>query len=165
MGVENYRNTKFDNGDTAIDNCSSSFRHHGDQIERFIYKIMPIDLAIERELAYRMRVDKVQSRSQAPERSQRSAPALNRSMVERKRKTLPNQPSPSLEGLKSFKPDSMRCQICNVPCCGMASFKQHREGKKHAARIQEIMTATRSKEKTERNTKAKWDKMEWEMVV
>ncbi|KAF5178606.1 hypothetical protein FRX31_031806 [Thalictrum thalictroides] len=135
--------------------------------------IMPLDLAIKRELAYRAKI-KLQLNScsdlrELPTCFQGSSSSLagkKRKMSSSIAPVLPNQLLRSSYGLKPLQnlSGTLFCQICNVPCSGLCSFKQHLAGKKHAACVQEIEAVKLSKEKAIKKVKDKWDEIEWDMV-
>ncbi|KAF9626483.1 hypothetical protein IFM89_034417 [Coptis chinensis] len=143
--------------------------------ERLGENVMPLELAMKREIAYQMKMEKLQGNPHndfrhTPERSQGPPSVLGSSVLGKKRKSssnnvgvMPNRKS-LVYGLKPLQNQSevIYCKVCSVPCQGTISLKQHLAGKKHAACVE---AAKRSKKRAENEAEVKWAELEWEMVV
>ncbi|XP_059444531.1 uncharacterized protein LOC132176365 [Corylus avellana] len=128
--------------------------------------IMSLELAIQREEAYRRKLSKLQlnldndlmplevppshptpSPNLTPAAGPSSSPVLSTSLVGAKRKEPttclqylpPQQPQP-FHGtvILGNEADNLFCEVCQVHCSGAFSLKQHVEGRKHKGKIEEL---------------------------
>ncbi|KAF8369862.1 hypothetical protein HHK36_032109 [Tetracentron sinense] len=125
--------------------------------------LMPVELAIKRELAYRRKVEmlRLQQRTdfkKSPMRSQGSPSSP--SLVGIKRKALIGNPqcfpAPHPRPSYSYQPNLV-CKVCQVVCSSVYDLKQHCEGKKHSAKLKELEESWRNCEK--KVSKPKWCKV------
>ncbi|KAJ9163569.1 hypothetical protein P3X46_023220 [Hevea brasiliensis] len=128
---------------------------------------MSVEVAVQRELAYRRKVAMLQSpsnsnfyrdiipmevKSSSSGPSPSPNPMPNSASTARlsgiKRKALTN----SLELLTAPQPQELEnrmdrffCKVCQVPCSGYISFQQHIEGKKHKLKMRELKFCKKEK--------------------
>nr|DAD31370.1 TPA_asm: hypothetical protein HUJ06_010221 [Nelumbo nucifera] len=89
--------------------------------------IMPLELAIKRELAYRR---KIQSLRLHPSNISKEAPATSK----KPQCSPPQQSQPSY----SYQLRNLFCKVCQVQFSSALSLKQHRQGSEHKAKQKEL---------------------------
>ncbi|KAF9626482.1 hypothetical protein IFM89_034416 [Coptis chinensis] len=109
--------------------------------ERLRENVMPLELAIKRELDYRMRVESLQGKInvEASLLSQGPPPVPGPSIVGRKRRTM----SSNLRSFSTQQPRSsngsspLLCTLCQVAFSSKSALRQHRLDSKHKAKLAE----------------------------
>ncbi|KAF6147235.1 hypothetical protein GIB67_039365 [Kingdonia uniflora] len=130
--------------------------------------VMTVELAIKRELAYRMRIEKLKAKSksigdirEAPIRPPQCPPP-SPSLAGMKRKTLSSilplqQPRGSYSCGALQNHLNLFCKVCQVSFPNQVNLKQHQEGTQHKAKVKE--SAESRKRKIEKNTHTYWCKL------
>ncbi|KAJ9677489.1 hypothetical protein PVL29_022467 [Vitis rotundifolia] len=116
-------------------------------------EVMPLELAMKRELAYRKKVDRlllqlhggVSRENPVSSSSPRPSSGSKFSGIKRKAPTSsfncqPRQMLQPVDHSNTLKTqrDDLFCKVCQVPCSGANSLKQHLLGQKHKDRLQNL---------------------------
>ncbi|KAF5178605.1 hypothetical protein FRX31_031805, partial [Thalictrum thalictroides] len=136
--------------------------------ERLRENVMPLELAIKRELDYRMRMENLQARvcvdsKEAFVPSQGLPLVPSPSIVGKKRKTLsnnlrifPTQPTRSSNRGQSaqHEPGKLLCTLCKVAFSSKSALRQHRQDSLHKANLME-----NQKKNRQSKNKPQWCKL------
>ncbi|KAF8378748.1 hypothetical protein HHK36_030097 [Tetracentron sinense] len=157
---------RMDNADASGDMSSLTTEQGCDMIESFQSPIMPVELAIKRELAYRRKIETLRLQQQtgskkAPVPFQGPSPSPSLLGIKRKApignpQYFPaSQPRPSSSSQPLRNPSSnLFCKVCRVTCSSSPNLKQHREGQKHKAKLKEL-------EEIRKNSRDRISKPQW----